>query len=347
MARKVRVGVTRDLFDKDEKCISPGPGPKVLDDMSEVEWAILPGNETEISPESARGFDMVISFAPYWTPRTFAGNGRLLSIHRGGVGYDMVNVPACTEAGVALFIVPAAVRRPVAVGIMAFILALSTRLRPKDRLARAGEWEAGRACSGEGLTGKTLGSIGVGNIGHEMFQLARPFGMKHIAHDPYIKQETVNDVDVRLVDMETVLKESDFVNISCPLSDKTRHLVGEKELRQMKPSAYLINTSRGPVVDEAALIRALREGWIQGAGIDVFEQEPTPADNPLLKLENAIVTPHSIALTDEFYTTMWQEIGNQIAQLTSGEKPKTLVNPEVWDKPEFRAKLEKLHREIR
>ncbi len=347
MGRKVRIGITGDLFDKNGKSISPGPGPKVLDEIPNVEWEPLPEYLPEVSPEQARNFDMVISFAPKWTPRTFAGNDQLLTILRGGVGYDMVDVPACTNAGVALFIVPPAVRRPVAAGIMTFILALSTRLRTKDKLAREGQWEAGRQCSGEGLTGKTLGSFGVGNIGHEMFKLAKPFGMRHIGYDPYIKQEAVDDVNVKLVDMDMVLTESDFVNISCPLNEQTRHLIGEKELRKMKKTAFLINTARGPIVDEAALIKALQEGWIQGAGIDVFEQEPNPPDNPLLKLENVIVTTHSICLTDEFYTTMWQEIAKQISQLTQGEKPIKLVNPEVWDKPEFQAKLKKFHDTIK
>jgi len=347
MGRKVRIGITRDLFDKDGKSISPGPGPTLLDEMPNVEWELFPEYLPEVNPEQARSFDMVISFAPKWTPRTFAGNDQLLAILRGGVGYDMVDVPACTNARVALLIVPPAVRRPVAAGIMAFILALSTRLFSKDKLARAGQWEEGRQLSGEGLTGKTLGSIGVGNIGHEMFKLAKPFGMRHIGYDPYIKQEAVDDVNVKLVDMDTVLTESDFVNISCPLNKETRHLIGEKELRKMKKTAFLINTARGPVVDEAALIKALKEGWIQGAGIDVFEQEPTPPDNPLLKLGNVIVTPHTICLTVEFYTTMWQEIAKQISQLTQGEKPIKLVNPEVWDKPEFQAKLKKFHETIK
>jgi len=347
MTRKVRVGITRDLFDEEGRCVSPGPGPKLLEEIPGVEWEMFPEYTTEVSPEQVRGFDMVVSFAPYWTPRTFAGSDQLLAILRGGVGYDMVNVPACTEASVALFICPPAVRRPVAVGIIAFIIALSTRLLIKDKLAREGRWAEGRNLPGQGLTGRTLGSIGVGNIGHEMFRLAKPFGMRHIAYDPYLKEEDVADVDVKLVDMDTVLAESDFVNISCPLNEKTRHLIGEKELKKMKKTAFLINTARGPIVDEAALVKALREGWIQGAGIDVFEQEPTPADNPLFKLENVIVTPHAIALTDEFHIVMWQEIAKQVSQLIQGEKPQTLVNAEVWDKPEFQAKLRKFHQAIR
>jgi len=348
MGRKARVAVTRDLFDAKGRSVSPGPGPSVLDKMPDVEWDKFQEYLPEVTPEQARGFDMVITFAPKWTTRTYAGNDRILSLHRGGVGYDMVDVPACTDAGVALFIIPAAVRRPVATGIMALMLALATRLRIKDIVTRAGRWDDGRKkYPGEGLTGKTLGSIGIGNIGHELFRLAKPFGMKHIAYDPYIKQDAVKDVNVQLVDMDTVLSQSDFVNVSCPLNEKTRHLIGEKELKKMKKTAFIINTSRGPVIDEAALVKALKENWIQGAGIDVFEQEPTPADNPLLKLENVIVTPHSIALTDEFYITMWELIAQQIRQMIDGEKPATLVNPEVWDKPKFQNKLKRFHKEMR
>ncbi len=348
MGRKARVAVTRDLFDERGRSVSPGPGPSILDSLPDVEWDKFQEYLTEVTSEQVKGFDMVISFAPYWTTRTFAGNDQILSIHRGGVGYDMVDVPACTDAGVALFIIPGAVRRPVATGIMALMLALATRLRAKDIVTRAGKWDEGRKnYPGIGLAGKTLGSIGIGNIGHEVFRLAKPFGMKHIAYDPYITQNAVKDVDVQLVDMDTVLARSDFVNVSCPLSEKTRHLIGEKELKKMKKTAYLINTSRGPVIDEAALVKAVREGWIQGAGIDVYEQEPTPADNPLLKLENVIVTPHSIALTDEFYITMWELIAQQIRQMIDGEKPETLVNPEVWDRPEFQNKLKKFHQELK
>ena len=348
MGRKARVAVTRDLFDAEGKSVSPGPGPSVLDKMPDVEWDKFQEYLTEVTPEQTSGFDMVISFAPYWTRPTLSASEQLLSIHRGGVGYDMVDVPACTDAGVALFIVPDAVRRPVATGIMAMMLALATRLRVKDKVTREGRWDDGRKkYPGIGLAGKTLGSIGIGNIGHDLFRLAKPFGMKHIACDPYITQDAVKDIDVQLVDMDTVLSQSDFVNVSCPLSEKTRHLIGEKELKKMKPTAYIINTSRGPVIDEAALIKALKENWIQGAGIDVFEQEPASGDNPLFKLENVIVTPHSIAMTDEFYITMWELIAKQIRQMIDGEKPEKLVNPEVWDRPGFQNKLKKFHQEMK
>ena len=348
MSRKARVGFTRDFFDKEGKSILPGPGLKLLEEMPSIKSEVFPEFLPEVTPEQIRGFDMVISRTlPRWTERSFIGNNQLLSIHRSGVGYDRVDVPALSNAGVLLCITPAAVRRPVAVAIMTFILALSTRLLIKHKLTSEGQWNEVPHYHGYGLIGKTLGSIGVGNIGHEMFMLAKPFGMKHIAYDPYITQEAVADVDVKLVDMDTVLAESDFVNISCLLSEKTRHLVGEKELRKMKQTAFLINTARGPIVDEAALIKALKEGWIQGAGIDVFEQEPTPPDNPLLKLDNAIVTAHAMAFTNEFLTSVWEIIVKQISQIMHGEVPEGLVNREVWDKPEFQAKLKKFQESLK
>jgi len=141
--------------------------------------------------------------------------------------------------------------------------------------------------------------------------------------------------------MDTVLKESDFLNISCPLNDKTFHLIGEKELRKMKKTAFIINTARGPIIDEKALYKALTEGWIQGAGIDVFEQEPTPPDNPLLKLENVIPTPHSLGWTDEIFINIWNQIMRQISQVIRGEIPEGLVNKEVLNNPKFQAKMKR------
>lgn len=345
MGRKVRIGLTRDILDKDGKFIMPGSGLKLLDEMLNVEYEVFSEFLPEVSPEQIRGFDLVITVMPKWTQRTIAANEQLLAVHRTGVGYDMVDVPALTDAGVVLTITPEAVRRPMAVSIITFLLALSTRLFTKDRLTREAQWAEKAKYHGVGLIGRTLGSIGVGNIGHEMFRLARPFGMKHIGCDPYITQETVADVDVKLVDMDTILTQSDFLSISCPLNNETYHLIGENELRKMKKTAFLINTARGPIVDEAALIRALKEGWIQGAAIDVFEQEPTPPDNPLLKMDNIIVAPHAIGHTDQTFMVMWDQIMKQVSQIMQGEMPESLVvNREVWDKPEFQAKLKKLRK---
>ncbi|MBM4449025.1 MAG: dehydrogenase [Chloroflexi bacterium] len=348
MGRKARVGFTKDYYDKDGNFILDCPGFRSLQKVPGIEREVFAEMLPEVAPRQIENYDIVVTRTfSRWTKNSFVGNDRVLSLHRNGVGYDRIDVPALTEAGVLLCITPAAVRRPVAVAIITFLLALSTRLLLKHQLTREGKWGEVSKHHGYGLVGRTLGSLGVGNIGHEMFKLAKPFGMRHIAYDPYLKQKDVDEVGVKLVDMDTVLSESDFLNISCPLNEKTRHLVGEKELKKMKPTAFLINTARGPIIDEAVLLRALRERWIQGAALDVFEQEPTPPDNPLFKLDNVIVTAHAMAFTDEFLNAVWEIIAKQITQLMHGEKPDGIVNREVWDQPKFQSRLKRFLAQIK
>ena len=264
MKTSITIGITREFFDAEGNIAIPGPGLKLIDEMPGFEYRVFAEPHAEIAPEQVRGCDMVISAETRWTEHSLVGNDQLVAVLYTGVGYDHIDVEALTEANVMFCFAPDAVRRPMASTIIAFILALTLRLINKDRITRQGRWAEQSRFRGEGLTGKALGSIGVGNIGHEMFLLAKPFGMRHLGCDPYVTQEGVADVDVELVELDTLLAESDFVSISVPLSDKTHHLVGEAELNKMKPSAYLINTSRGPIVDEAALIRALQSGRIRG-----------------------------------------------------------------------------------
>jgi phosphoglycerate dehydrogenase-like enzyme len=339
MGRAVRIGLSKDVIDAGGNFIAPGPGLRLLDEMPGIEYEVLPELLREVTPQQIEGFDMLFSLTPRWTTATLQGNDRLLSVHRFGVGYDMIDVPALTKAGVALCITRDAVRRPVAAAILAFLLALSTRMPFKDRLIRAGRWTERAMYHGIGLTGRTLGVIGVGNIGHEVFRLAMPLDMHHLGCDPYIRPESVVDVNVTLVDMDTILRESDFLSICCPLNEETRHLIGESELRKMKPTSFLINMARGPIVDEKALLRALTGGWIQGAGLDVFEEEPTPASNPLLKLDNVILAPHSLAWLDQMFTGQWDSILAQMRAMQRGEVPPGLLNTEVCDSPLFRRRM--------
>ena len=342
MSRPTRIGITKDAIDADGNFIAPGPGLTLLDEMSGVEYDVFPEMAAEVTPRQIDGYDMVCSLTPKWTAASLDGNERLLSVHRFGVGYDMVDVPALTSAGVALFITRDAVRRPVAAAILALMLALSTRMMLKDRLIREGRWAERARYHGIGLVGQTLGIIGVGNIGHEVFRLTMPLSMRHIGCDPYIRPDDVADVNCALVDIDTVMKESDFLSICCPLNAETHHLVGERELRLMKSIAFLINMARGPIVDEQALVRALAERWIQGAGIDVFEQEPTLMSNPLLRMDNVILAPHSLAWLDQMFSGQWDSILGQVRDLRRGAIPGGLVNTEVWDNPLFQQKLKKL-----
>jgi phosphoglycerate dehydrogenase-like enzyme len=173
------------------------------------------------------------------------------------------------------------------------MFALTGKFMIKDRLARRGPagWAEKTKHNGVGLVGKTLGSLGVGNIGAELFRLAKPLDMRFIAHDPYLDAGLAGSLGIEPVGLEELFLNSDVLCVNCPLNDRTHHLVNADRLTMKKPSTYLINTARGPIVDQAALVHALREGRISGAGLDVLETEPPDADDPILELENVIVTP--------------------------------------------------------
>src|SRR5215475_12704370 len=194
------------------------------------------------------GYDALILLTPKFDKSSVPADGRLAIVARFGVGYDSVDVGACTAAGIALAITPDGVRRPVAAAILTFILALSGKMMIKDGLTRQAATGFARKSEhmGVGLVGKTLGSVGIGNIGAEMFTLAKPLDMKFIAHDPFADQKKAQSLGVRLVDLETVFRESDFVTVNCPLMPETTHLVKADRLVLMKPTAYFINTARGP-----------------------------------------------------------------------------------------------------
>jgi phosphoglycerate dehydrogenase-like enzyme len=263
---------------------------------------------------------------------------RLKLIARFGVGYDMVDVPALTEHGVLLTITPDGIRRPVATAALTFVLMLAQKVPTKDRLVRQGRWSERVNHMGTGLSGRVLGSLGVGNIGSELFRLATPFQMRHIACDPYVTQESVRPLGVTLVDMDTLFREADFLCVNCPLNEETRQLVGAKQFALMKPTAYFVNTARGPIVNERALYEALAANRIAGAAIDVFEQEPTPPGNPLLELENIIVTPHHVCLTDECINTVTASVFHACRELAHGRVPRNVVNQQVLGRvPYFHA----------
>jgi D-3-phosphoglycerate dehydrogenase len=335
---KFRVGITRDNLKPDGKPIFDPACLKILDDPR-IEWEFLPQIEAELTPQSAARYDALAVMLARVTRTTVSGPDRRLKlIARFGVGYDTVDVPALTDNGVLLTITPDGVRRPVATAALTLVLMLAQKVPAKDRLVRAGRWAERVNHLGTGLSGRTLGSIGVGNIGSELFRLAMPFAMRHIACDPYVTQEAVRPLGVTLVDLDTLFREADFLCVNCPLNGETRKLVGARQLALMKSTAYFVNTARGPIVDEKALYEALAGDRIAGAGIDVFEQEPTPADNPLLKLDNVVLTPHYICATDECMATVAASVFNACRDLAQGRVPRNVVNQQVLGRvPYFHA----------
>jgi D-3-phosphoglycerate dehydrogenase len=336
------VGVTRDFLKSDGTIGFGDIGLDLLDAAPRVEWEFLAEDTRELRADQVRDYDALLVLAPRVTAATLEGAERLAIVARFGVGYDDVDVAACTREGVLLTITPDGVRRPVAAAAMTLLLALSHKLLIKDRLTRAGRWREKLDYMGMGLTGRALGVIGLGNIGREIFSLAQPFGMRHLASDPYATAAIAASIGVDLVPLEALLSEADFVVICCALTPETHHLIDRSRLALMKPSAYLINVARGPIVDQAALTAALQQGRISGAGLDVFEREPIDPDDPLLALDSVILAPHAICWTDECFRGIGRSACTSILEVIAGRVPRTVVNREVQDHPRLLEKLQRI-----
>jgi D-3-phosphoglycerate dehydrogenase len=317
----VKVGVTEDIRGDDG---DPVYDLSLLDDNADVSWEWMSGAD-ELSPADLAPFDAILLFHPRVTAASLQGVERLRLIARLGVGVDNIEVPACTAAGVLVTTTPDGVRRPMASGAMAFILALAHRLPERDRHVRAGGWDR-FAHIGIGLDGRTLGIIGLGNVGRDLVGLAAPFGLRIVAHDPFV---TVPPDGVELCTLETLLETADIAVVACPLTDETHHLLNVERLATMKPTAYLVNIARGPIVDGAALADALRAGRLAGAGLDVFEQEPADPDDPLLTMENVIVAPHAVGLTDELFRLGGISVSRAVLDVENGRMPDFPLNPEA------------------
>jgi phosphoglycerate dehydrogenase-like enzyme len=336
-----RVALSGDFRKADGSPAYPMFDLKPLQDDPDIEVDYVDPIDGVMPASDLAGFDALILLAPRFDARSIPREGRLAVVARFGVGYDNVDVEACTAAGIAVVITPDGVRRPVAVSILTFMLALAGKLLTKDRLTRQGPagWARRNDHMGTGLTGRTLGQLGVGNIGAEVFRLATPLGMRYLAHDPYADANQFKTLGVERVDLDTLFRESDFLSISIPLTDATRGLVGARLIGLMKPTAYLINTSRGPIVDQRALAEALGAGRIAGAGLDVFEIEPTPVAEPLLSLDNVILTPHSLCWTDECFAGNGAADVRAVLAVKQGEIPSGLLNSDVLAHGSWRRRL--------
>jgi D-3-phosphoglycerate dehydrogenase len=257
---------------------------------------------------------------------------RLKVIGRHGVGYDNIDVAAATKRGVVVAITPRANALSVAEHVLALMFALAKRIVPFDAATRKNEWEVRNSYAAVDLSGKTLGILGMGRIGSMVCRRAtQGLDMEVLAYDPLVPRQAMEQVGARVAgSIPEVLEAADVVTVHVPSTPETKGLIGEQALRRMKRTAFLINTARGPLVDEAALAKALREQWIAGAGIDVFDPEPPAADNPLFGLPNIILTPHSAALTAECVMRMATHAAQAILDVLEGRRPEGVVNPEVY-----------------
>ncbi len=257
---------------------------------------------------------IIVRSKPKVTKRVIEAAPKLKVIGRAGVGLDNIDLDAAKERGIKVVNSPAASSRSVAELVFGLLFAVARKIAFADRKMREGVW-AKKQCMGIELEGKTIGVIGFGRIGYNVAKIANAFGMRVLLYDPYPNEERAREVGGTFASLEDLLKESDVVTLHVPLVDATYHLINEERLKLMKPTAILINAARGAVVDNNALVKALQEGWIAGAGLDVYEEEPLPKDHPLTRLDNVVLTPHIGASTEEAQMRAGVQVAEQIVEI--------------------------------
>ena len=283
------------------------------------------------------GIDAVLASMDHFNADVLGAPGAasLKLISRWGVGYDAIDVPAATKEGIVIAFTPGLLNDAVADYAMALLFALARRVHEGHLSMREGKWVSGW---GHDIGGKTLGIIGCGRIGQAVAKRANGFNMRLLGADTRPNDEAAR-LGVEFVPLDQLLAESDFISLHCALTPETRGLIGEAQLRKMKPSAYIINTARGAVMDEAALLRALKENWIAGAALDAFVVEPLPADHPFRTAPNLLLTPHQASFGFDTGARVSEAATRAIVDLQAGRKPQWVVNPEVYKSPALRTKL--------
>jgi len=284
--------------------------------------------------EGATAADVIITQGAQITRRVMEKLPKCKAIVRYGIGYDTVDVDAATDNGILVVNVPDFCFEEVANHAIALLLVCAKKLIFLNNLVKQGHWiEAKQAQVPMGsIYGETLGLIGCGNIGRTMAKKAQCFGLRILGYDPYVDISVAQEFGITLVSFAELLGVSDYISVHALLNKETRQLIGESEFKQMKTSAYFINTARGAVVNEAALIKALQEKRIAGAALDVFEEEPIAPDNPLLNMNNVVVLPHSASYSDVAFQRLRTCVGQEAARVAAGRWPKNVVNKTVKPK---------------
>ncbi|MEW6357604.1 MAG: C-terminal binding protein [Planctomycetota bacterium] len=304
---------------------------EILEEMGvEVVRAVCRTEQEIIA--ACRDADVILNVAAQMTRSVIEKLEKCRVIIRYGVGLDNVDVPACTEHGIIVAHVPDFCWDEVADTAMSHILAVTRKVVKTTNDIRSGVWNRNLVKPIHKYRGSRLGLVSFGNIARAVAKRAKAFGFEVVAYDPYLTDAVFRANDVESVGFEELLTTSDIISVHSPLTDETRGMFGEAEFRKMKKTAYFINTGRGPVVQNAALYKALKEGWIAGAGLDVMEVEPAPKDEPLLTLENITLTPHYASYTEEAYHELQVKVGRQAAQVLRGEWPTYFANPQVKEK---------------
>ncbi len=286
--------------------------------------------------KATKDADIILTTGPHLTRRVMEALPKCKAIIGGSVGYDEIDVDAATDNSIIVVNNPSHqwLVEEVSNHAITLLLACAKKLVFLNNLTKQGRWAEGEQAMSPmvSIHGQTLGLVGCGSIGRMTGRKAQCFSLRVLGYDPYVDRYVAKESGITLVSLPELLKESDFVSVHTLLNKETRHLMGEKEFKQMKPTAYFINTSRGPVVDEPALIKALQEKRIAGAGLDVLEKEPVDPDNPLLKMDNVVVTPHSAGYSDAAYERLRVIMLQEAIRVLSGQWPRNVVNKSVKPK---------------
>ena len=321
--------------------IAGGAFDQEMESLASIDAEILeiPAQTEEEFISAAKDADAIIARGRRLTKNIIDSLENCKVISLGSVGADSVDVAAATERGIPVTNVPDTFIEEVADHTMMLMLATYRRLRTMDDYVRNGRWSEGRLLLSEfpRLMGQTLGFISFGHVARAVALRARAFGVRMIAFDPYIEELMMSEYGVEPRSyLSEILEESDIISMHAPATAEVHHMLTEEHFRQMKPTALFINNGRGPTVDESALIKALQEGWIAAAGLDVFEQEPPDTENPLLFMDNVTLTPHVASASNRFGPETRRRVGQEIALVLSGRWPRTCVNPSVLEKTNLR-----------
>jgi D-3-phosphoglycerate dehydrogenase len=319
----------------------PGIGYKLeMEGLGALDAEIIeiPAGSDDEFVQAARDADALYAKGRLITKRIIDGLERCKIIALGTVGVDSVDVAAATARGIPVTNVPDTFIEEVADHTMMLLLATYRRLVVMDRFVREGRWAEGRPLLSQfpRLMGQTLGFIAFGHVARAVAARARAFGVHMLAYDPYVEELVMSPYGVEPVDLAELLQRADIVSMHAPATPEAHHMLTEHHFRLMKPEAIFISTGRGPTVDEQALIKALQEGWIAAAGLDVLEQEPPAPTNPLLQMDNVILTPHVASASARFDPVRKRRVGQEIALVLSGRWPRSCVNPSVLEKSGLR-----------
>lgn len=351
--RAFRIALTGDYLNEEGK-LSGEIGLQHVADLPFIQHHFLkdlaptPGDPTywtryyslEIEPKHISDIDALIVLRPWIKPTTFAeGADTLTVIGRAGAGYDKIDVAACTANDVALFNAPDALTHSTASSALMFMLALAKRLPEHERVARTGQWSMQSKIVGSELRGRTLGIVGLGRSGRELVRLVQPFEMRILVYSPQADPKQAEELGVELTTLERVMQEGDFVSVHSNLTAAKHGMITAEHLALLKPTAYFVNIARGELVDQAALVKILQERRIAGAGLDVFEYEPLPASDPLVALDNVILTPHWSPATSDVRVLTGQAIFGGMRRASQGQIPDNIINREVLDRSGFQSKL--------